>query len=122
MSVTLEAQPLSLSNAIDGLLEQRFQEVLGELRDIIAVAESDPTAFQAAKGILKSRITVTLDVDHAIGDGMTAMTGRVELKRPKQRSARRGVLLRGTKWLVEAPDSPQESLPLPGPRAIEAAK
>ncbi len=120
MPVTIEADPLTLSNACDGIIEERFQGHLQEVHDLIAEAECDPRRFESKKGSLTCKVTIELTIEHQLGDGITAITGKTRLKTPATTAVRRSAMLRGRSWLVEPPAGVQEALPLHhGPRAIE---
>ena len=94
-SLTIQLDPLSLSNVCDGEMERQFQEnILPELAAAFEVANDGVIPWELSGGRATCKVKVSLEFIHSFETGITAVKGGVDITLPKRKKTARPVMIR----------------------------
>jgi hypothetical protein len=106
-------EEMTLMNAGQGALQERFQECLTETLAIFDEAH----AFEESKGRIKTKITATVEMTYDLESRTRIVEVGCELKRPRRRTVSEAVFVRDGVLLVQPEVEQQKLFPLPVPGA-----
>lgn len=94
--IEMKLDPVTLSNVSGGVLEQQFQELLIEARDVFA----DPDQYESSKGNITCKMSLSIDLVFNEKSGSTSVYVRAKMTPPNRKAAGRGLYLQRGQWYV----------------------
>jgi len=111
-------EEMTLMNAGQGALQERFQECLQET---LAVFE-DAGAYEETKGRVKVEIKATIEITYDMATRTRIIEVGCEMKRPKRRTVSEAAYVRGGVMLVQPELEQKKLFPLPTPGAAKTGE
>lgn len=92
--MTVKIDPLTLSNIVDGELEEKFQDMLAEVARIFEIPDDGRIPWALSGGEAKCKMTLEIDFSHHFERRMTSVSVSTKLKTPNLKAASRPVMVR----------------------------
>lgn len=104
-------EEMTLLNAGQGALQERFQECLAE---VIAIFD-EAHVYEQSKGRIKATITATVEITYDMDSRTRIIEVGCELKKPRRRTVSEAAYVRDGVMLVQPEVEQQKLFPMPLP-------